>query len=102
LSLPESSSASIVEVTNDWVASAIELATSKFNTLFKDLSNEASLLAELNATEAIEPRTLAEAKTLPEWAEWEAGIYEELTTIKKAGTWVLVDLPPGANVVGTK
>ncbi|KIO08044.1 hypothetical protein M404DRAFT_78898, partial [Pisolithus tinctorius Marx 270] len=53
-------------------------------------------------TEALEPSSLAEARRHPDWPRWEEGIREELDTLKEAGTWELVDLPSGANIVGSK
>jgi hypothetical protein len=54
------------------------------------------------SSEALEPRSLAEAKRQPEWPLWKEAIKEELVTLKVAGTWELVDAPGGANVVGSK
>jgi len=53
-------------------------------------------------SEALEPKTLAEARCHPDWAQWEEGIREELATLQAAGTWELADLPDGANLVGSK
>lgn len=59
-------------------------------------------LAETADSEALEPRTLAEAKRRPDWLQWEKAILEELATLKAAGTWVLEEPPPGANIIGSK
>jgi hypothetical protein len=53
-------------------------------------------------SEALEPRSLAEAKRGGDWPLWEKAIHEELATLKAAGTWELVEKPEGANVVGSK
>jgi len=53
-------------------------------------------------SEALEPRSLAEAKRGGDWPLWEKAIHEELATLKAAGTWELVERPEGANVVGSK
>ncbi|OJA13049.1 hypothetical protein AZE42_11790, partial [Rhizopogon vesiculosus] len=53
-------------------------------------------------SEALEPRTLAEARRCPDWAQWEEGIREELAMLQAAGAWELADLPDGANLVGSK
>jgi hypothetical protein len=58
--------------------------------------------AETADAEAIELRTLAEAKRRPDWPLWEKAIEEELGTLKKAGTWRLEKAPPGANIIGSK
>ena len=53
-------------------------------------------------SEALEPRSLAEAKRGVDWPLWEKAIHEELATLKEAGTWELVTAPEGANIVGSK
>jgi hypothetical protein len=63
---------------------------------------EYTLAAEISDTEAIELRSLAEAKRHPNWPFWQEAIFEELATLKAAGTWKLVDPPQGANIVGSK
>ncbi|KDR64888.1 hypothetical protein GALMADRAFT_82558 [Galerina marginata CBS 339.88] len=60
------------------------------------------MVAEISEAEALEPRTLAEAKARPDWKLWEKAIEEELGVLKAAGTWELVDTPPGANIIGSK
>jgi hypothetical protein len=60
------------------------------------------LLAETSDAEALEPRTLAEAKRHPDWLWWEKAIGEELATLEAAGTWVLEEPPPGVNIIGFK
>ena len=59
-------------------------------------------VAETADAEALEPRTLAEARERSEWPQWEQAILEELETLKAAGTWKLEDAPPGANIIGSK
>jgi hypothetical protein len=52
---------------------------------------EYALALETADAEVIEPRTLTEAKSRPDWLLWEKGIYEELDTLQAAGTWELVE-----------
>jgi hypothetical protein len=59
-------------------------------------------MAETTDSEALEPRTLAEAQRRPDWLQWQEAIHEELATLKAAGTWVLEEAPPGANIIGSK
>lgn len=70
----------------------------------EDDTAELSLaLVEFTAeAEALEPASLAEAKCHPDWALWEGGMREELTTLATAGTSELVDPPAGANIVRSK
>ena len=63
---------------------------------------EQVLLTKTTDAEALEPRTLAEAKRRPNWHWWEKAILEELATLEAAGTWVLEEPPPGANIIGSK
>jgi Reverse transcriptase (RNA-dependent DNA polymerase) len=64
--------------------------------------DEYLLALETADAEAIEPRTLNEARHRPDWLLWEKGIHEELDTLHKAGTLDLVDKPEAANVIGSK
>jgi len=67
-----------------------------------DFSAEYAMAAEISEAEALEPRTLAEAKSRPDWPLWEKAIVEELEVLRKAGTWEVVDAPKDANIVGSK
>src|SRR5713226_8162921 len=58
--------------------------------------------AETTDTEALEPRSLTEAKQQPDWLLWEKAIQEELATLKAASTWRLEEAPPNANIIGSK
>lgn len=64
--------------------------------------DEHALAAEMSDTEALEPCNLTEAKSQPDWPLWEKAIQEELSVLKTAGTWELVDAPNGVNIVGSK
>jgi len=61
-----------------------------------------ALVAEISETEALEPRTLVEARSRSDWLLWERAILEELTTLREAGTWILEEPPLGVNIVGSK
>jgi Reverse transcriptase (RNA-dependent DNA polymerase) len=63
---------------------------------------EHALAAEVADAEAMELRTLTEAKCRPDWPLWEKAIKEELATLKAAGTWRLEEALPGANIIGSK
>jgi Reverse transcriptase (RNA-dependent DNA polymerase) len=67
-----------------------------------DFIDEYVMVAEMSDLEALELRSLAEAKRRPEWPLWEKAIREELATLQEAGTWELTDTPNGANIVGSK
>ena len=74
----------------DWTASV------------EECEDEYAFAAETSNAEALEPRSLAEAKKRPDWPLWEKAIEEELATLKDAGTWEVVDAPKGVNIVGSK
>jgi hypothetical protein len=67
-----------------------------------DFMEEYAMAAEIGEAEALEPRSLAEAKHHPDWPLWEKAIQEELGLLREAGTWKLTDAPTGANIVGSK
>lgn len=67
-----------------------------------DFMAEYAMAAEISEAEALEPRTLAEAKSRPDWPLWEKAIMEELEVLEKAGTWEVVDAPPDVNIIGSK
>jgi hypothetical protein len=75
-------------------ADAIDWATNAID--------EYALAAETTNSEALEPQSLSEAKSRPDWKLWEKAIEEELETLRAAGTWKLEEAPEGVNVVGSK
>jgi hypothetical protein len=77
------------EGTADWMMAA-------------NFAEEYAMAAEISDAEALEPRSLAEAKCRPDWPLWEKAIYEELATLKEMGTYELVEPPADANIVGSK
>ena len=91
------------EVDDDDGIGGVWAAIDSKTVLLEDFEGfEEALLAETSDAEALEPRTLAEAKRRPDWPLWEKAIQEELETLKKAGTWKLEAPPPEANVIGSK
>lgn len=67
-----------------------------------DWADEYAMAAEMSDAEALEPRSLAEARRRPDWPLWEAAIKEEIALLDAQGTWELVDPPADANIVGSK
>ena len=64
--------------------------------------DEHAFAAETSDTEALEPRSIVEAKKCVDWPLWEKVIEEELANLKAAGTWEVFDVPVGVNIVGSK
>ena len=62
------------QLSHDWTASAEECV------------DEYAFAAETSNAEALEPRSLKEAQSRPDWPLWEKAIEEELATLKAAGT----------------
>ena len=67
-----------------------------------DFLEKYAMAAEISEVEVLEPHTLAEAKSRPDWPLWEKVIAEELELLRKAGTWEVVDAPPNTNIFGLK
>src|SRR6266852_8019843 len=72
-------------------------------TLLKEFEGLVNVfMAETANSEALEPWMLAEAKHQSNWPEWKKAILKELETLRAAGTWILEEAPPGANIIGSK
>ena len=67
-----------------------------------DCNEELAMVAKIAKAEALEPSSLADARRQPDWSDWERAIEEELAMVRDAGTWILVEPPAGANIVGSK
>ena len=80
----------IQRLIKDWLAEVIQC------------EDKYMLIAEISSSEALEPKTLSEAKTRPDWTLWEKACEEELNTLKEAGTWEVVDASKDTNIVGSK
>ena len=67
---------------------------------------QADLIAfALNASDVVEldePLCYREAKRSPDWKNWEKAMIEEMDSLKKNNTWVLVNKPKGKRVIGSK
>lgn len=61
-----------------------------------------ALVAETSKIEALEPQSLKEAQSQPNWLLWQKAINKELATLNNAETWKLTAPPPNANIVGSK
>ncbi|KAK0459897.1 hypothetical protein IW261DRAFT_1288875, partial [Armillaria novae-zelandiae] len=50
-------------------------------TMAADFIDEYAMVAEMSEAEALEPKSLSEAKNRPDWPLWERAIQEELQTL---------------------
>ena len=48
------------------------------------------------------PKTLAQARSHPDWPKWQEAMDCEINTLEKAGTWITILKPTGKNIVGSK
>ena len=58
-----------------------------------------TMAAEMGMGSGLEPCSLAEVMKGPDWHHWREAMEEELAALEAHGTWKLVDLPTGANLV---
>ena len=54
------------------------------------------------AREELDPRTLEEARQSHDWPAWDAAVKIELDNLRAHDTYDLVELPDGANAIGSK
>jgi hypothetical protein len=67
-----------------------------FSTAFDDIIMAAILDAEIN------PKSLAEVQSSPDWPCWKEAMDHKLATLEKAGTWINVSCPTDKNIVSLK
>jgi len=70
-----------------------------------ELDNESAVFALLagNAeAEGLEPSTIDEMKTWPDWPKWEDAINAKLKSLDDAHTWNVVERPKDTNVMSCK
>ena len=80
----------------------IDSPSSDFDDIIEFIRDEAHLTEVVQGSDALpDALMLREALAGPEREHWNSAIREELTTIKEAGTWELVDPSPTIqNIVG--
>ena len=61
-----------------------------------------ALVSAVIEAEGYDPATLKDARQRSDWAKWEDAIHKELSSLKAAKTWILVERPKDRNVVGSK
>jgi hypothetical protein len=49
-----------------------------------------------------DPKTLSQARSRPDWPQWQQAMDREINTLEEAGTWITVSRPRGKNIVSCK
>jgi Reverse transcriptase (RNA-dependent DNA polymerase) len=81
-----------------------------FATVPKELSDaEMAFHIKINMTMAAaahdtssDSQSISEARSCPNWPEWQWAMEREIDTLKHAGTWETVACPENKNIVGSK
>jgi hypothetical protein len=68
------------------------------NKALTTLEEESAMATVIESAEGLMP-TYQEARKRPDWPKWEQAINKELNTLKKFGTWDLVERPADTNIV---
>src|SRR6267154_3540782 len=61
---------------------------------FNDGNAAYAMFAGMSAVEALEPHTVKEARSCPDWPKWDDAINVELSSLKEVHTWDIVPRPP--------
>ena len=80
----------------------VQKPSDEWMAMVEGCEDEYTFTMEIEEVEALELRNLKEARGCPDWLLWEKAIEEDLRALKEVGTWEVVDLPEGVNVVGSK
>ena len=67
-----------------------------------DMDEELAMAAEMAESEALKPTSFTDVQHCPDRVNWWKAMEEEYMTLMEMGTWRLVKLPPGANIIGSK
>ena len=65
-------------------------------------SVEYAMAAAIAEAEAMDPKTINEARRRPDWPKWNKAIQAEMDALTKAETWIKVERPKDRNVVQSK
>ncbi len=96
-----------------WHPDFVRHSAAKSTTLIESLAGpdfgDSAFLADHNNIIAAaikesedEPKTIAEARSRPDWPRWKEAMDREIKTLEGAGTWKMVLRLPGKNIVGSK
>ena len=95
-----------------WTTHLIETAKAAIEELFNGTTRTGkcpddndvvfAMVAGIAEVEALNPSTVDEVRSRPDWEKWETAIAAELRSLDDAQTWRVVEWPIGVNVVGCK
>ena len=78
------------------------IQTGSMSTVVGDVAIEDyAMAAVVKSVEGLTP-TYEEACKRSDWPKWKEAIQKELDSLKKTGTWELVERPPNANIVNSR
>jgi len=78
------------------------MQSGSMSTVVADVAVEDYAMATVvESAEGLMP-TYEEARRRPDWPKWDEAIQKELGSLKKSGTWEIVERPKGANVVDNR
>ena len=61
-----------------------------------------AMVARVREAEGLDPSTIDEARTRPDWLKWDKAISKELASLAAAHTWDVIECPRGVNIIGCK
>jgi hypothetical protein len=61
-----------------------------------------AMFAGMSEVEGLEPQTIEDAKTRPDWPRWKEAVSAELKSLDEACTWDIVSQPKNTNIVSSK
>ena len=80
----------------------IQKPSDEWTAAVMECEDEYVFVTETGEVEMLEPWSLKEAKSCPDWPRQEKAIEEELNLLQETGTWEIVDEPRDVNVVSSK
>ncbi|KAL5537282.1 hypothetical protein ACEPAF_1105 [Sanghuangporus sanghuang] len=81
---------------------AVVIAADVINEWVDNYDEEYALTTVMDHKDLLEPRTIKEARSLPEWPMWEQAIEEEMKALENIRTWEIGHAPKGTNIVGSR
>jgi hypothetical protein len=61
-----------------------------------------AMFAGMSEVEGLEPQTIEDARSRPDWPKWKEAINAELKSLDEAHTWDIVPRPKNTNIISSK